>query len=513
LEPPGSSESSGSAADRPPVVAPTSAQTLDADVVVVGAGPAGAATAAHLCRAGFSVVLLDQKRFPRDKVCGDFVGPVALLELQRLGFGGRREYLRTNCVREAALFLDGEELIVRSLPKVEGMPAIGRVIPRIVLDQWLVETAMESGAVLLDGHKIQEVSREHDGVRVIAQAERETRSLRARVVVGADGSNSQMARVLRGGDSRRDRRIIAVRGYYTGVNGQADRADLYFSERSFPGYTWVFPTGDGEANVGVGMVLQTVPRTTQHLRELLLELVRSDRALAERLDGARLEDKIVGWPLATFDPRQPLVGDRMVLVGDAAGLINPLNGEGIQYALLSAQWAAAAVGAAIRRGDCSQQGLSSYARHVHERVRYDMALAQMIVALIKNRSLNRIWLGTLRTLAARARRDPAFADTAGGILVGVQPARDAASRRMMTAAVEQAVRSAAATAVLTLGHRRKAPSTPRRFSRTTVRNPRALIGWGAALAPAALELAGQAGADTLRRESSARGPKSGGSCD
>ncbi len=454
------------------------------------------------------MVLLDHKRFPRDKVCGDFVGPVALLELQRLGFGGRKEYLRTNCVREAALFLDGEELIVRSLPPVEGMPALGRVIPRTVLDQWLVETAIESGAALLDGCKIAEVRRDLDGVQVVVQAGQAKRSLRARVVVGADGSNSQMARILRGGDSRRDRRIIAVRGYYTGVNGRADRADLYFSEQSFPGYTWVFPNGDGEANVGVGMALQTVPRTTQHLRELLLELVRRDRALGERLDGARLEGKIVGWPLATFDPRQPLVGDRMVLVGDAAGLINPLNGEGIQYALLSGQWAANAVGTAIRSGDCSQEGLTPYARQVREHVRYDMALAQMIVALIKNRSLNGIWLGTLRTLAARARRDPVFADTAGGILVGVLPARDAASRRMITAAIEQTVRSAAGTAVLALGGRGAGGGTPRAAARATIRNPGAVVGWSAALAPAAFEFAAQALSHALRDQWA---PSNGGS--
>jgi menaquinone-9 beta-reductase len=422
--------------------------------------------------------------------------------LQRLGIGERPDYLRTNHVQEAALFLDGEELVVRSLPQVEGVPALGRVIPRVVLDQWLVEAAIDCGAALLDDQRVDEVRQEADGVRVIVRAGDATRSVRARVVVGADGSNSQIARMLRNRGPSKDRRIIAVRGYYAGVQGHAHRADLYFSRRSFPGYTWVFPTGEGGANVGVGMVLQTVPRATQHLRELLLELVREDRALAERLAGARLDDRIVGWPLATFDPRRPLVDDRLVLVGDAAGLINPLNGEGIQYALLSGRWAADAIVQAFATGDCSQRGLSGYERRVHDALRYDMALAQMIVALIRNRSLNGVWLEALRGITARARRDPAFERTAGGILVGVLPARDAASRRVAIAALQQGARSVAANAVLALGRPTNGGSASRARSRpvrAAIRNPGAFIRWGASLGPPAVELATRAVADALRR--------------
>ncbi|MDX6399906.1 MAG: hypothetical protein QOF27_512 [Gaiellaceae bacterium] len=446
--------------------------------------------------------MLDHKRFPRDKVCGDFVGPVGLLELQRLGIDNRAEYRRTNAIREAALFVDGEELIVRSLPQIAGVPALGRVVPRVVLDQWLVDAATACGAALLDGHRVDAVRQETDCVRVSVRVGEATRSLRARIVVGADGSNSQVARILRGGGPRKDRLIIAVRGYFDAMGGNPHRADLYFSRHSFPGYTWVFPTGDGRANVGVGMILQTVPRATQHLRELLLDLVREDLALADRLAGARLDDRIVGWPLATFDPRRQLVDDRLVLVGDAAGLINPLNGEGIQYALLSGRWAAAAIVEAIASGDCSQQALSPYTRKVHDAVRYDMALAQMIVALIRNRSLNGVWLEALRGIAARARSDTAFAHTAGGILVGVLPARDAASRRFAMAAIGQGMRLIAANAVLALGRPAKGGgvSRPRRRPlRTAMRNPGAFIGWSASLAAPAVELARQGVTDALRR--------------
>lgn len=472
---------------------------LDADVIVVGAGPAGASTSIHLRRAGLEVVLLESKRFPRDKVCGDFVGPSAAMELQRLGFANRPLDVHANCVRRASLFLDGEELIGRAVPSAPGLSGVGRVVRRVELDRWLVETAVRAGATLREESTVTEVRSGEDGASVTVQAAGARRPLRARVVVAADGSNSRIARSLRGGVTRTDRRIVAVRGYYTGVAGPVDRADLYFAERSFPGYAWVFPTAEGAANVGVGMLFDTVPRTSRHLRELLLELVGTDPALRARLAGARLDDRIVAWPLATFDPGQPIVADRLLLVGDAAGLINPLNGEGIQYALLSGRWAAEVVAAAVERGSCSARELASYTARVHKHMRYDMALAQMIVSLIRNRALNGIWLGALRAIVARAHRDPEFAELAGGILVGVVPARDVASRRVVVAAIEEAMRSAAAGAVLALGTRGRAqsPRSPRRAA-SALRAPGALLGWGVTLAPAAFELATQAATDLMQ---------------
>src|SRR5207247_1812006 len=150
------------------------------------------------------------------------------------------------------------------------------------------------------------------------------RELRARLIVGADGSNSTVARVLRGVPAPSADRIIAMRAYYTGVRGPADRADLYFAAESFPGYYWLFPTGEDTANVGVGMVLETLPPVRDHLRDLLARLLERDHALRERLDGAILEGRILGWPLNTYNPDAPLVADGLLLVGDAAGLINSL---------------------------------------------------------------------------------------------------------------------------------------------------------------------------------------------
>ena len=253
--------------------------SVDCDVIVVGAGPAGAAAAAHMCRLGLSVVLLDQKRFPRDKVCGDLVGPVALAELAGLGLDRRLDYAATNVVRRAAVAVRGTMLHTSPLPRVAGLPAFGRVIPRLELDGWIVDAARAAGVSIREGWRASSIELDRDGVTVTAIKGSSSERIRARLLMGADGSNSRVAERLRGRPVDKQRRMIAVRAYYDGVEGPSDRADLYFSDRSFPGYFWIFPTGEGRANVGIGTVLRTAPPSTDHLRDLLLDRVLDPQPL------------------------------------------------------------------------------------------------------------------------------------------------------------------------------------------------------------------------------------------
>lgn len=416
---------------------------FDADVVIAGAGPAGAATACHLAAAGRKVILLDQKNFPRDKICGDFVGPAALVELEQLGVTSSPEYKKSNVIGEAALYLDGEKLINQAMPRVDGLPSHGRVLPRVVLDKLVFDAAQNAGARVLENCRLSAYEEQAGVVTVSVSSGGGKRSLHTRLLIGADGSESTVARLMRGCRPLKDDRIIAVRAYFEGVKGSAHQADLYFSGDSFPGYYWLFPTGPGTANVGVGMVLETIPPTNDRLRDLLEELIKKDKSLRARLCDAKQTSSIVGWPLTTYNPRLPLVDDGVMLVGDAAGLINPLNGEGIQYALLSGRWAAAVALDCLGRDDLSRDALQTYANRVHQELNYDMALANMIVQLIRNRSLNPIWLYALRIITRRARRDPAYANIVGGILAGLIPASDAVSVKVIGGSIEQAAMSLA----------------------------------------------------------------------
>jgi menaquinone-9 beta-reductase len=479
----------------------------DFDVVVVGAGPAGAAAACHLARSGASVVLLDRAKFPRDKVCGDFVGPAALVELGLLGVSGMDGYSRTNIGRRAALHLDGQELICQPFPKAPGsMPLYGRVIPRLALDQLIVNAARNSGVRVMDGFPLVGFLRDERGVTVATRGPAGVFAIRARLMVAADGSSSAVARAIRGSSVPRRDRIVAARAYFENIEGPEDRLDIYFNRECFPGYYWLFPTGRGEANVGLGMALETLPAFRETPAAALQRLMRSDNALASRLKNAKLRGKVVGWPLITYNPRLPIVADRIVLIGDAAGLINPLNGEGIQYALQSARWAAETIAPRLRDGDFSEIVLTQFTRRVETELRYDMALARLIVQFISHRAATPVSLEALQIIIAKARRDPDYSRIAAGILAGSSPARHALKLSFISGTLNQAARSLALNSLFCAKGGPNAwgalgidvAQIGFQFGFDAIALPADLAGWTTSLASGLAELAALAVGDTIR---------------
>jgi geranylgeranyl reductase family protein len=398
----------------------------DCDVIVVGGGPAGAAAAARLAARGLRTVLVDRAGFPRDKVCGDFVAPMALAELADLGLGDAggaqaAEFAATNAMARLALHIDADPPAVLGIPQVDGIPGYGRVIPRLQLDAWIVDAARRAGAVIWDGRKAETVERAPGAVTIRGRGQAGPWQLRARLLLGADGSNSMVARTLHGRVPPSRDRILAVRAYFDDVEGPDGQGDVWFRGDTFPGYHWLFPTGGGSANLGVGMLASTYPQSTRNLREMLLRLIAEDASLGDRLRGARMRGRVLGHPLTTYNPRLPLVGDRVMLLGDAAGLVNPLNGEGIQYALHSARWAADIAADLLAADRLDATSLERYQRRVQQSLGTDLALSRLIVQLIRNRTMNQVWLGALRSIAARAQTDPDYAHHLGCVLTGLSP--------------------------------------------------------------------------------------------
>jgi geranylgeranyl reductase family protein len=339
---------------------------VDADVIVVGAGPAGAATACGLAREGLDVILMDRSSFPRDKTCGDGVPPGSIEILNSLGMGDKIRSAGFNTVRAIRLGSpSGRTWDASFRPKREGTQFY--IAPRFQLDAIIQGHAVQSGArfvrcnvkgpVLSDGRVT--------GVRAVSEDGETVHS--ARVVVGADGATSSIARALRTSPKLPDdRRCVAVRAYVDGIETDPGRVEFYFYRRFRPGYGWVFPLGQDRANVGVVMRVDRYREAGASLERLLGEFMETP-AMAGRLrPGGRLRD-VASWQLPNAAPapmRNAFAG--AVLVGDAAALVDPLTGEGIHNALVSAQLAADTIGEALRSGDTSKAGLSSYDRRCQE---------------------------------------------------------------------------------------------------------------------------------------------------
>jgi hypothetical protein len=247
------------------------------------------------------------------------------------------------------------------------------------------------------------------------------------------------------------------------------------------------------------MALNTFPSTDTNLLKLISRLINEDPALHERLHKSTMTNKATGWPLTTYNPRLPIVGDRIMLVGDAAGLINPLNGEGIQNALLSGRWASDVATSCIIRNDLSEKALSAYSDRVERELRYDMALSSLIVQLIRNRSLNPMWLYMLQIISSRARIDSEYARITGGILAGLVPAREAVSVKIIDGTLKQLAFSTTLNTALTLLRgRRQLTKAGLGIARNgfdialnTITHPFSFIKWGWRSVAGAAELATQ----------------------
>lgn len=305
----------------------------DTDVLVVGAGPAGASAAAWAADAGHEVTLADAAVFPRDKTCGDGLTPRAIAELDRLGLAGWISRRGTNRGLRAAGF--GQVL---TLPWPGGsLPAHGGAVSRTELDARIRQAALDRGAVGVEGAKAVDVVRDGDRVEgvVFARDGADPVTVRCRRLVVADGARSPLGRVL-GREWHRDTAYgVAARGYITSGRSDDEWISSHLELRGaddevLSGYGWVFPLNNGEVNIGVG-TLATESRPAG---------VRL-RALIERYaDQQRAEWQLSGPVRAVASALLPMggavsnvAGANWALIGDAAGCVNPLNGEGIDYGL------------------------------------------------------------------------------------------------------------------------------------------------------------------------------------
>lgn len=331
-------------------------QTQQADVVIVGAGPGGSTAAILLARAGLDVLLLEKSEFPREKVCGDGLTPRAVRMLGRLGIdiGPDSGWIRNKGLR---IYGGRVEPFDMPWPELNSFPDFGLVCPRSVFDDLLAGMAAEAGARLHTGVRVSAPIVDDRTKRVLGVTDVKGREYRAPIVIACDGVSSRLAEAT--GRSRLASRPmgVAVRSYYTSPKSDLEWMESYLElwdgkpgeSNLLPGYGWVFGLGDGTANVGLGMLDSSKAFGKTDYRQLMRSWLDNTPEEWGFQEQTRTEP-IRGAALPMAINRAPLYKDGLMLVGDSAGMVNPFNGEGISYAMESAEMAARAIVDAHARG-------------------------------------------------------------------------------------------------------------------------------------------------------------------
>lgn len=333
--------------------------TTRCDVAVVGAGPGGSAAAFFLARAGLDVLLLDRATFPRDKTCGDGLTPQATAIASEMG--ALDELLASgHRVTEFEVVAPGGRTVSTPIPSRAG--AVALVVPRLVMDDVLRRRAVAAGARFEGGIDVAQLSVDGAGVRVLGRRSGEPVEVRATLVLVATGAN--MGLLERAGLlPRRPQVAVAARAYLEAAAPADRRLSLRFDGVPLPGYGWVFPLSPTTVNVGAGYLRRPGSASAPRALEGFLATPR----IRSALDGARQVGPTKSFPIRTDFATAPTYGRRVLLVGEAAGLVNPLSGEGIHYAMESGRLASECAVRMLERGDFSPALHAEYDQSLRQR--------------------------------------------------------------------------------------------------------------------------------------------------
>jgi len=369
----------------------------DADVIVVGAGPGGSSAAYHLARAGLDVLLLEKSTFPREKVCGDGLTPRAVKQL--VGMGIALEPADGWFPNKGIRIIGGGVRIELDWPELSSYPGFGLVRTRRGFDEIVARAAQGAAARLAEGVTVTGPVLDEETGRITGVIVRDTaaagqarngaatgdgvvtsdgaatgdrvaaddgaaggeRTYRARLVVAADGNSSRLSLAM-GLRKRDDRPLgVAIRTYYTSPRHDDDYLETWLELRDgsalLPGYGWIFGVGDGTSNVGLGLLNTSASFAHTDYRAML----RSWLATMPAEWGFTEETRIApvrGAALPMGFNRTPHYTRGLLLVGDAGGMVNPFNGEGISTAMESGEIAAQVIVQALARPDQSSTELA-----------------------------------------------------------------------------------------------------------------------------------------------------------
>jgi geranylgeranyl reductase family protein len=365
------------------------------DVIVIGGGPAGSATALFLSQKGHRVLLLEQAHFPRDKVCGEFISPAADPLFAEMGLLEKIEALSPQRLSGVSISAYGDDELHIDYPSLSGQRMTSLSLPRRSLDFLMLEAVINNDVQVLQGHKVTDLIIEDKVVIGVQGRDDQNQSFTfyAKVVVDAGGRNSISLRRLGLRQENNAPGKIALAAHWSGVKMQEPYCFMHISR---PGYTGIAPVGPTEANVVLVVDQRLI--VGHNANDYYRQAVLKNPMRRKLLSNATMTEKVRVVESLAYSVKPPSCGG-LILVGDATGFMDPFTGEGIYLSLKSAELAAGVIDHAFEMEDFSFAGLSEY-ESLRQKEFYDKFLLSKILQGIIYKPILARWM--VRTLRANS---------------------------------------------------------------------------------------------------------------
>ena len=358
------------------------------DIVIAGAGPAGSTASLFLSKQKIPHFILDKSIFPRDKICGDAISGKASDVLYKLDSSIHDEFeqladkfLPCNGILFSAP--NGKMLEVPFSNDLSELkyPA-GYICKRLHFDEFLFRKIDRNFATVLEGAEIKSVARD-GSIELNYSQQGEDKILKCNLLIAAEGDRSLISRTLAGYKKNLKSYSAAVRGYYKNVKGMHAQnfIELHFLNGILPGYFWIFPLPNGDANVGVGIPSYMISKKKINLKDEMQKIIHEHPVFKDRFRHAELIGEIKGWGLPLGSQQRKISGDNFLLAGDAASLIDPFTGEGIGNAMLSGMKAAEQAHRCVEANDFSKDFLKRYDEEVYRNCGDELKLSTRLQKL------------------------------------------------------------------------------------------------------------------------------------
>ncbi len=361
---------------------------IHTEVLIIGAGPAGSSAALFLSKFNIPCVLADKATFPRDKICGDALSGKVMELLRKLDPVLATELGEDeNAIGSYGVIFGAPNRATLRVPFKKDVNALkqapGLVSKRLYFDNFLFERAKKKTNILcLENTELRKFSYENDAWKVVTQ---EGTQIKSKLILAADGEHSEFAKQFGSISHQLEDKCFGLRAYFKNVKGLDEQnfIELHFFERLLPGYFWIFPLPNGDANIGLGIRSDYVQKHKVSLPKLFKELLETEPMLQERFSDAEQVGsvKLCGLPLGS--KKWSVSGHAFMLLGDAASLIDPFTGEGIGNAMFSGMYAAEQVKKCLQEQNVSASFMSQYDEVLFHRLWPELQLGKRMQELVR----------------------------------------------------------------------------------------------------------------------------------